>query len=492
MKKRKIENFDPADEDIDSDLQENDEDISDRLSEEELAVLKASIDAAKVDRSKLPHHDNSDRAVFIRFIKSHMVLAVASAIVASAILLSAMGGALYLGIKAFYYHRDFNIVIGDEEPYKMDYDEAIIDGVLYLDFYKIAKYMGLTISTPEDGMQFTSRADGSYLLFRDKSTTAIISGGSTGLYAKFFDDSGKGKNVPAYVTADPREDKYECLVPMFFLKNTIDPTTMTFSYDRSSNTVYINPRYNVYNGDVENRVRKELLFITDNFRITLPKKERPVYTYNYSIDVDPYLDSITTEMLMLANKSNSIDRYEPSELTVLDCPTNGRVLKLDKHAAIALKAMMIDMEAAGIRETYVTSAYRDYAYQERLFENYVRKHMNSGMSREEAEAAASSYSARPGQSEHQTGLCLDFTTKGMGGMLNKGFEKTEAFAWLKVNAHKYGFILRYPNGMDGITGYEYEPWHYRFVGRQAASEMYNMNLTLEEYLVDYYPYLIVN
>ena len=69
--------------------------------------------------------------------------------------------------------------------------------------------------------------------------------------------------------------------------------------------------------------------------------------------------------------------------------------------------------------------------------------------------------------------------------LNEKFETTAAFEWLKVNAHKYGFILRYPKGQESVTGYDYEPWHFRFVGRQAASEMYYMNMTLEEYLSDY-------
>lgn len=491
MKKRKIENYDISD-DIDGAFSETEESVADhtdgRLSEEELAMLKASIEASGVDRSTLPHHDNSDRAVFLRFLKSNIVLTVASIIVIAAILLSAIGGAIGLGAWAFFYHRDFNIVIGDDEPYKVDYDDAVIDGVLYLDFYRIAKYMNLTISTPHNGMQFTSRADGSYLLFRNESDIAHISGGTTGLYAEAFEGGGGG-NVLAYVTANPKTDVYECLVPMFFLQKTIDPSTMTFTYDEKSNTVYVRPRYNVYNGDVENRVRKELLFITDNFNVTLPEKERPVYSYHYSIEISPYLESITAETsttLMLANKTHSIGRYEPAALTRLDCPVaTGRTFELDADAAIAVKAMMLEMAEAGVTDTYVTSAYRDYAYQEMLFNRYVEKHIDEGLSRAEAEAKASTYSARPGESEHQTGLCLDFTTTGMGGNLNEDFEKTDAFAWLKINAHKYGFILRYPKGQEAITGYDYEPWHFRFVGRQAASEMYYMNMTLEEYLSDF-------
>jgi D-alanyl-D-alanine carboxypeptidase len=107
--------------------------------------------------------------------------------------------------------------------------------------------------------------------------------------------------------------------------------------------------------------------------------------------------------------------------------------------------------------------------------------MDDGMTREQAEEEALRYSARPGTSEHQTGLCLDFMTTQMSD-LDESFEDTSAFRWLSSNAHKYGFILRYPSNKVDTTGYKYEPWHYRFVGRSAATEIYESGLCLEEYL----------
>ena len=91
------------------------------------------------------------------------------------------------------------------------------------------------------------------------------------------------------------------------------------------------------------------------------------------------------------------------------------------------------------------------------------------------------YSALPGQSEHQTGLCMDLiSTKNV--TLDETFADNPAYAWLVENAHSFGFILRYPKDKEGITGYSYEPWHYRFVGVEAATAIHEQGITLEEYL----------
>ena len=102
------------------------------------------------------------------------------------------------------------------------------------------------------------------------------------------------------------------------------------------------------------------------------------------------------------------------------------------------------------------------------------------LSHEDAVKVVLSYSAAPGTSEHQSGLCVDFVTSNAG--LDRAFENTEAFAWLMENAYRFGFILRYPENKTDVTGYSYEPWHFRFVGREAATEMLLRNMTLEEFL----------
>lgn len=115
----------------------------------------------------------------------------------------------------------------------------------------------------------------------------------------------------------------------------------------------------------------------------------------------------------------------------------------------------------------VLSGFRDYNYQVNLYKQYVEKF---------GEEEASKVSAKPGYSEHQTGLSFDV------GKIDKDYGKTPAGIWLKENCQKFGFIIRYPEGKENITGYQYEPWHIRYVGVKAATAIMDQKITLEEYL----------
>lgn len=119
------------------------------------------------------------------------------------------------------------------------------------------------------------------------------------------------------------------------------------------------------------------------------------------------------------------------------------------------------------------SGFRSYNYQKGLYNRYVKK---------DGEKKASVYSAKPGHSEHQTGLAFDIGGVEKKHWVTDSFVNTEEAKWLKHNAHRYGFILRYPKGKEGITGYKFEPWHFRYVGAEHAVKIYENNLTLEEYL----------
>ena len=230
------------------------------------------------------------------------------------------------------------------------------------------------------------------------------------------------------------------------------------------------------------------------------------YQYLTNVDVSILTTNLDRTYLILANKTTPLgETYEPASLTTLTCATT-KSMELETRAAQALYAMLEEMTVAGVSDISVTSAYRSYSRQhevyndwviyetERISEDAVRvfgieyikaNYYNKKIYRlsfEDAQTVAQSYSALPGQSEHQTGLCVDFITSGMGGQLTEAFEDTEAFEWLSENAYKFGFILRYPKGKEGITGYTYEPWHYRFVGREAATDIYNGGMTFEQYL----------
>ena len=189
------------------------------------------------------------------------------------------------------------------------------------------------------------------------------------------------------------------------------------------------------------------------------------------------------------------DDFTPQNLTVIPekYSRDDRTLKLYRDAEEALEAMMQDMRALGFKDVQAQSAYRDYADQQKLFNNYVNEEMNKGLSREEAERIANKYSATPQNSEHRTGLCVDFFIPSVMYELENyghegkfpndvGFAETETFTWLKENSWKYGFILRYPEDKVDITGYSYESWHYRFVGFDVASIIHQTGLCYEEYL----------
>lgn len=249
-----------------------------------------------------------------------------------------------------------------------------------------------------------------------------------------------------------------------------------------------------------------------------PPAENPILTYykgvQYTyrakgINESRLTTGLSAEYLLLMNKIYTLgEGYVPQSLVTLASRHThyGETLRLEERAALALYEMFLELEADGLDGLMVTSAYRSYAYQEQLFNKYLKDEQSTispeaiayfgeeyiqstyrdagktGLSYADAKRLVQTYSARPGTSEHQTGLCVDFITNEMNDQLTVAFETTEEFAWLSENAYRFGFILRYPKDKEDITGYTYEPWHYRFVGREAATNMHFAGLTLEEYL----------
>lgn len=156
--------------------------------------------------------------------------------------------------------------------------------------------------------------------------------------------------------------------------------------------------------------------------------------------------------ILVVNKSYSLpETYAPG---------------MNQTASAQFNKLAADAALSGLSIRF-NSGYRSYRAQEELYNNYVLR---------DGQVAADTYSARPGHSEHQTGLAIDVNSA------STAFADTREAAWLAVNAHKYGFIIRYPKGKEAITGFNYEPWHIRFVGVQTANKIYESGLCLEEYL----------
>lgn len=179
--------------------------------------------------------------------------------------------------------------------------------------------------------------------------------------------------------------------------------------------------------------------------------------------------------LILANPWNTL----PDNFTVeTKSFRNGH--SVDRRIFDDLDMMLEAAKMDGL-SPIICSSYRTLEKQKSLFENKIGRYLSNGLSDQEAAIEAAKWVAVPGTSEHQTGLAVDIVAKSYQ-ILDKEQENTPEQKWLMQNSYKYGFILRYPDTKSDITGIGYEPWHYRYVGREAAKEIYEKDICLEEYL----------
>lgn len=189
--------------------------------------------------------------------------------------------------------------------------------------------------------------------------------------------------------------------------------------------------------------------------------DRPYYTEVQEVP-DPH------SALLLVNKYWKLpDGFEPKGLREISNRYVNSVQRMVPAAADAFEALCKEGLQYGVKLVGI-SAYRSNTRQAQLYNSYVQ---TSG------QAYADTYSARPGHSEHETGLTIDVTDGNSLG----DFEGTPGEVWMRDNAHRFGFIVRYPKGKEEITGFIYEPWHIRYVGAEIATELYETGLTLDEY-----------
>ena len=182
--------------------------------------------------------------------------------------------------------------------------------------------------------------------------------------------------------------------------------------------------------------------------------------------------------LLLVNGKNPLPEdydYEGNLTTIPQKYIKGSLTQIDKNIWPYLQAMLDAARSENI-DIGVWSPYRSYATQKMLFEKQVTKQINNGVPKDQAEDKASTIVARPGTSEHNTGLALDINCA------NHSFEKTAAYKWLKENAENYGFIMRYSADKQDKTGVIHESWHWRFVGINAAKGINRLGMCLEEYV----------
>lgn len=276
------------------------------------------------------------------------------------------------------------------------------------------------------------------------------------LLAILNNEAYKASNLKAYLSFSNQELAVDDLVYVVnhnFLTTTYDEITLKLMHQE----YYIHARLSRYLEYQKSHPDLDVKEIITRINSDL---DIPFYT-------NPENTDLTKGFLMIANKHYYLGNYIPEDLVTIDAKY-GYQGKINATVYEEYKKLFDAAYQAGMRLT-INSPYRSYQTQNTLYNNYSAR---------DGKAAADTYSARPGYSEHQTGLAMDITSNRSNF---DSFENTQEFTWMQEHAHEYGFILRYPKGKEYITGYIYEPWHYRYVGIEAATYIREHQITYEEY-----------
>lgn len=377
---------------------------------------------------------------------------------------------------------DFRVVM--EEKVTVPYSDVVRDGSVYLNAMELAYFCRMTVSGTYDELKLSTEAGG-YVEFYPVAEGEEPDYSASGIKS-YMSASINGAATPMSAPAI-LDEKILWIPADFVIANFFG---VTVEIDREINKITIE-RVEAEGSTAEKPIYEIITFATRaNSDVSDEERINAVISeYKYETDITSSLKYIEPSdrdgYLLLANKQNPLgESYVPENLSnIANKYCNKSDMQMVESAARALEALMAEMRAAGIKDVLVTSAYRSYDYQTSLFNHYINDEMsrNSSLSYVDAVKIVSGYSAEPGKSEHQSGLCADFITTDMIE-LNNEFEKHRVFVWLQENAAKFGFILRYPADKTDVTGYDYESWHYRFVGRYHATAIAESGLCFEEYL----------
>lgn len=200
----------------------------------------------------------------------------------------------------------------------------------------------------------------------------------------------------------------------------------------------------------------------NNINVSENKNETKIENKNKEID---------DWRLVLVNYENTLSKDFEPELSSID-----KTREFDSRAIEYLMQMLQDMKNQGYRNIWPQSTYRSVARQEEIFNKKVENYMATGKNREESERLTLQIINKPGTSEHNLGLAVDFNN------VDYKFEQSKEYEWLVNNAEDYGFVLRYPKEKKDITKVDCEPWHWRFVGEENAKKMNELDMCLEEYI----------
>ncbi len=361
---------------------------------------------------------------------------------------------------------------GRDEPKKtsVSTDKLTRGGVRYVDFSELAEYLSMTGVGGSGKFRYVIPGTEEDVVFTDGSDEALVNGEAYRMKGSAVVESG---NI---------------WVPMSFVTDCM--TGVKVTEDEKAHTVVF-----ISSGTLAFTMKKTetLGQIPDGSSSDTPEDLPPEPEFKTDISgYEPYMNPEDRDAyLLLVNPDHPLDKdYKPDDLVnIVNMRQDGQRSEVMREVAEkALEALYIELYANGFDgpgpsgyPISVMSAYRSYEKQDYLFNLYTQQEManNPALSREQAEAIVVTYSCRPGTSEHQTGLCVDMHNLASA---SEEFADDPAYKWLTENAWKFGFILRFPEDKQDITKITFEPWHYRFVGRYHAYQMYKSGMCLEEYV----------
>ena len=373
-------------------------------------------------------------------------------------------------------------VYGGTKVRTVSYGTAFQNGKMYVCFNDVADYLGMAVTGNAREMKFV-------IPDPDGPSDGAGTGREESIVFTVDTRTVTVNSRPVTVDVDSVLYGEKVWVSGDFVAEYVDGITVL--YNKSRNTISVSRIE-----DEENSVPGNVVYVpvTLKLKSTAPMDApdfenrpaaAPAVTFTADLaEYEEYMNPKSGDYTVLVNSAYPMGMdYVPDDLTdVRNTKNDGReTQQLRLCAAKALEALFDEMATAGITDVGVTSGYRSYDSQETLFNGYVEAEMEADpeLSWEDAEAIVVTYSSRPGTSEHQTGLCVDMHNMEYATV---EFAETDAYRWLSENAWKFGFIERYPAAKTEITGVSYEPWHWRFVGRNAAYAIHEGGLCLEEFV----------
>lgn len=372
-----------------------------------------------------------------------------------------------------------------------DGSTAYPSGVLYINFSTLADYLSMSYRGDSESFRFvlgtdkdslSSVTDGEWVEFRLGTTEANVNGTPVAMKApsKYLES---GLWVPIGIT-----DCFKSGIKVAWSGKRTVSVEKTVKTDGEGKTLKDESGQTVY---------EDVTFLYDPNTVPAALSLDEIYgradpgvgkgsAVTFTSDLGTYEKFMnpenTTEFLTVVSKSSPLsENYEPEDLTeISDTRSDGRdPVKMRNTAAMALDAMFNEMRACGIRDVSVTDGYRSYRTEAAIFTSLVNEEKASGLTDTQAKNKVLTYASSPGTSEHQTGLACDIHNMDEP---DASFANTTAYKWLAENSWKFGYIVRYPEGKTDATGHDFEPWHFRYVGRRTAEQLKITGMCLEEYL----------